>query len=231
MELFMGVAITSIVGSWAGSFLGAYLKKKGENLATHEDVDKIVSQVAAVTRATKEIESKIDRATWDRQKQWELKREVLFEVTKQTALAKDALTNLYGIYNAPAGKPERLDQKVKVALEWQSAAQQLNQTTAFVSVVCRDELHTLLLHFGLFCRNFAQRIFDGDTSGFQEAMKELNARLNAIRVVTRQEAWIGRRRGGGFCAKRLAAATVTLAHAVAGHAVLASAPRAATRHL
>jgi hypothetical protein len=49
MELWMGV---TIVGAWAGSFLGAYLKKKGENLATHEDVNKVVAQMAAVTQTT-----------------------------------------------------------------------------------------------------------------------------------------------------------------------------------
>jgi len=34
-------------------------KKKGENLATHEDLDKLVVQVRAVTTTTKEIEAKI----------------------------------------------------------------------------------------------------------------------------------------------------------------------------
>ena len=29
----------------AGGFLGSYLKTKGENLATHEDIDKLVDQV------------------------------------------------------------------------------------------------------------------------------------------------------------------------------------------
>jgi hypothetical protein len=56
MKLYVTVPIISFVGGWLGSFLGAYLKKKGENLATHEDIDKPVDQVAVVTRATKQIE-------------------------------------------------------------------------------------------------------------------------------------------------------------------------------
>ncbi len=47
----------------AGAYLGAYLKKKGENLATHGDIDKLVKQVSAVTAATKQIEARIDRAS------------------------------------------------------------------------------------------------------------------------------------------------------------------------
>jgi hypothetical protein len=47
----------------AAAFLGSYLKRKGENLATHEDVDKLVRQVSAVTAATKQIEARITRAS------------------------------------------------------------------------------------------------------------------------------------------------------------------------
>ena len=32
-----------------GAFFGSDLKKKGENLATHEDIDKLVKQVSAIT--------------------------------------------------------------------------------------------------------------------------------------------------------------------------------------
>lgn len=188
MELWMGVAITSIVGSGVGSFLGAYLKKKGENLATQEDVDKIVSQVAAVTRTTKEIESKIDSATWDRQKQWELRREVLFEVTKQTALVKDALCNLEGAYRSAAGKPERLNEKVKEAVAWQDASKQLDQIAALAQIVCGEELQKLVLQFDIFSRNVSQRIMGEYAGAFNEHVKrELVERLDAIRAATRRE--------------------------------------------
>lgn len=47
------------VGSFGGSYLGAYFKKKGENYATKEDLGDLVQQVRAVTTVTKEIEAKI----------------------------------------------------------------------------------------------------------------------------------------------------------------------------
>jgi hypothetical protein len=57
--------------SGGGAYFGAYLKKKGENLATHEDINKVLVQVRATTQATKEIEAKISSEVWDRQKLWE----------------------------------------------------------------------------------------------------------------------------------------------------------------
>lgn len=60
---YAGVAVTTLVASGVGAYIGAYLKKKGENLATHEDIDKLVTQVSAVTVATKNIEDRISRAS------------------------------------------------------------------------------------------------------------------------------------------------------------------------
>lgn len=58
----------ALIGSWLGGFFGTYFKKKGENLATKEDIEEL-------TRRTKEIEAKIDDQVWDRQRQWELTRD------------------------------------------------------------------------------------------------------------------------------------------------------------
>jgi hypothetical protein len=76
-------------------YLTGDLKKKGENLATHEDIDKVLYEVRATTQATKEIEAKISSALWDRQKRWELKREVLFKTVDKIGIAKTALNALF----------------------------------------------------------------------------------------------------------------------------------------
>lgn len=78
-------------GGWIGSFLGAYLKKKGENLATHEDVDKLVEQIKAISQATKIIESNISDKSWDRQRHWELKRDAVFAVMQALGKADETL--------------------------------------------------------------------------------------------------------------------------------------------
>src|SRR2546425_12333594 len=108
IELYFGpaaIAVTALLGSGIGSFLGAYLKRKGENLATHEDVDKLVKQVAAVTQTTKEIEAKISNEVWDRQRQWEMKKEVLFAAAKQISAMEDALLDLNTAFRTAAASP------------------------------------------------------------------------------------------------------------------------------
>jgi hypothetical protein len=80
--------VWSLIGAGVGAYFGGYLKKKGENLATHEDIEKLKEQVAAVTTTTEQIKTEISDAAWSRQKRWELKREVLLEAVKRLAEAQ-----------------------------------------------------------------------------------------------------------------------------------------------
>jgi hypothetical protein len=74
-----------LIRSGIGTFLVSYLKKKGENLATHEDIKMLVDQMAAVTQATKQIEASIADDLWGKQKRWELQRDVLLAALDQIA--------------------------------------------------------------------------------------------------------------------------------------------------
>ena len=78
-------ALSTLVAAFIGFYLGSYLKKKGENLATHEDITKLVDQASAVTTATKEIEAKISDEVWARQRKWEVRRDAVFEALKELA--------------------------------------------------------------------------------------------------------------------------------------------------
>lgn len=92
------LVLTTLVAG-AAAYLGAYWREKGKNLATHQDIDKLVDQVAAVTQATKEIEAKISSEMWDRQKRWELKTQAVFEAMKRVMALKDAVAKMQGVYN------------------------------------------------------------------------------------------------------------------------------------
>jgi predicted oxidoreductase len=84
----LGILVTGL-----GGFLAGYLKKKGENLAKKEDLDRLVKEVQAVTTTTKEIEAKISNDVWDRQKQWETRKEIVFETLRTLARARWILTD------------------------------------------------------------------------------------------------------------------------------------------
>lgn len=69
-------AALSLLGGWFGGFFGAYFSKKGENLATKEDI-------AQITRVTKDIEAKISNDVWTRQRNWDMRREAAFGLVKE----------------------------------------------------------------------------------------------------------------------------------------------------
>jgi hypothetical protein len=113
-------------GAWIGSFLGAYLKKKGENIALQEDIEKLVAQVEAVTQATKAIEAKISNEMWERQKRWEIKRGIV-EAIKELASVEDSLRAMYILFliSQKAGEPDSqqmVQQKTDAIIRWNQAS-------------------------------------------------------------------------------------------------------------
>ncbi len=92
--------------SGAVAYLGSYLKKKGENLATHEDIDKLVHQVSAVTTTTKQIEAKISNEAWRRERKSDLQLKTIESVSVLT-------TEFIQRFMA--------DSKHRPSLEWYSA--------------------------------------------------------------------------------------------------------------
>ena len=77
-----------------------------------------------VTKATKEIEAKISSDLWDRQKQWEMKREVTFGAAKSLADIDNAISaldlsmrNLSPNTEAWAKEHEKIEQKWNRASE------------------------------------------------------------------------------------------------------------------
>jgi hypothetical protein len=104
MEKLIAWALTTLVSAFVGSYLAGYLKKKGENLATKEDVGALIDQTRQLTQTTKEIEAKIDDQMWNRQRHWELKKETLIEVVKTIAKAEYSLKHAIVSLNAVVGE-------------------------------------------------------------------------------------------------------------------------------
>jgi len=172
-----------------GGFIGAYLKRKGENLATHEDINQLVQQVRAVTTATKEIEAKISSEVWDKQKQWELKRDALFEVTKRIASVSDALFNMNITHFSPVVKGQELEltsRQVEASRKSWEAESSFDQATLLVNLVCGEEVNTLLRKFAETMRRSAKEISKRESTA-TESLKELRAQAASVTVAMRKE--------------------------------------------
>ena len=74
-----------------GAGVGTYITQKVKNVATKADI-------AAITEITKEIESRILNTYWSKQKTWELKQQVIFEVFKELATLNHHLLTLVSTY-------------------------------------------------------------------------------------------------------------------------------------
>jgi hypothetical protein len=68
-------------------FIGSYAAKKGENLATKEDI-------AQLTKIVEGIKAKISDEVWDRQKQWELKRDAVIGVMRDANSLRRAMKEI-----------------------------------------------------------------------------------------------------------------------------------------
>jgi hypothetical protein len=181
---FIMWAVAALLG-FGGSFLGSYFKTKGENLATHEDIGKLLDQVSAVTTTTKEIEAKISNEVWDRQKHWELRRDAVFDVLKSMGHVEDALTTFHSICktdevssNEPS--PERIEKRTMAFKNFNDAANDLDRAGLMVGLVCGDGLRHQLLDLGLFTRDMADTINRGHPGIFNESIHKFVSKSKAI---------------------------------------------------
>ena len=74
--IYLLLVIVSLLGGTIGAFVGAYSRRRGENLATKADFDSLLQQLRRQTEETERIKSEIARAGWIHQRRWDLKREL-----------------------------------------------------------------------------------------------------------------------------------------------------------
>lgn len=143
MEL-VAWGLTILVSAFVGSYLAGYLKKKGENLATHEDVAKLVAQMAAVRQATKEIEATISNDVWERQKKWEVKRDALFRTVRELGNVEYALAMLEATFitglNAQAIGLKVLKTDKEAVELWNSALLSFNRASILATLLCGEDV-------------------------------------------------------------------------------------------
>ncbi len=192
MDFSLAFTALSFFSGGAGAFLGSYLKKKGENLATHEDVDKLVDQVRAITTATKQIETKISSDFWDRQKQWELKREVLFDASKKLSELESKLRSLKTFWeHLVQGKIEGEESKIRLQHEyvtkWQNCMQSFGETVSLVFVTCSSDTMRAFAELSDCLRERASEIVGGDLEAYAKTEAERSEKVARVRVAIRKE--------------------------------------------
>ncbi|HWA96500.1 MAG TPA: hypothetical protein VG844_18020 [Terracidiphilus sp.] len=192
MIVVLLVLANVLVIAW-GAYFRSYLKRKGENLATKEDFKELKRQTAELTQTTKEIETKIEDQAWNRQRQWELKRDALIEGSRAASDLMSAVMKVNAAF-AIEEKKDDLAFGTQLANHQTEAMQFLNKasydfqrTIVLVSVVSGLETQTAFVAMEKILKTTASKIVDGDTEVFKKTMPLVKKAATAITNVIRKE--------------------------------------------
>jgi hypothetical protein len=90
---FLIVFLALLVSQFIKPFIGSYANRKGENLATKEDI-------AQLTRIAEGIKADISDDVWGRQRRWELRRDAVLDAIRAHADLESALVKLNSCLSA-----------------------------------------------------------------------------------------------------------------------------------
>ncbi len=174
-----------LLGNVFRPFFNSYAAKKGENLATKEDI-------AQLTNIAEGIRAKISDEVWDRQKQWEMRRDVVFEVMRSLGELQNALLNLSNVYSLPAPEQEQLRAKVlkernEARDRWDLCNDKFDGMGFLVDMVVGNELGKALLECVIEMASVADKVLDGDTEVFVSSQQSISQKVNAINTSARKE--------------------------------------------
>jgi len=175
VAVIAGVVASQIISLIFQSYLPAYAKEKGKNLATHEDIQKLVEQVKAVTQATKKIEADISTGVWDRQKRWELQRDVLFEVGRKLIGLEKAILSMSSVYQVGVREMQNIaSEQVHEALK------QFDEARFLVEIVCTKKTTDALGKYALLVTSTAKSLSQGQLDVWSENLPSFDQRKRAV---------------------------------------------------
>jgi hypothetical protein len=139
--------VFTTMSAGVAAYFGAYLKQKGQNVATHEDMQRLVAQMEATTTATKAIEGRISDEFWNKQRVWEMKRDTLLGLLACSRTMQEVIPfingRVEGIEGYPEGSPERselMGMQSQDKRKWGDAFNEFVRRRTEVSILCSPEV-------------------------------------------------------------------------------------------
>ncbi len=172
--------------------LAGYLKEKGKNLATTEDISELSKQTAILTEAAKTIEASISDRVWDRQKRWELKRDALIGSITALDRVDDALLKMATAY----ANCRHRDQEAKESWNglardtqeaWLVEANSYDERCAVCDLVCQGETTRALRAARQEIRQSASKLFKGEMNSYSDMSLAIQSKRSAVLTAARME--------------------------------------------
>ncbi|MFP5203845.1 MAG: hypothetical protein ACLGP3_07715 [Acidobacteriota bacterium] len=160
-------------------FFGSYSAKKGENLATKEDI-------AQLTKTAEGIKAEISDKVWDRQKQWEMRRDIVFESMRKTGKLESCLIDLLSFHESKVSDNQEFKEAQKRFLV---CAEEFENTMYITDLLVGEKLCGLLHDCVNKIRRIALQIIDGKmpTSLIFEASKQVLNEVKVVKLAARKE--------------------------------------------
>jgi hypothetical protein len=181
--------ILSVIGSlWIGSYFSPYLKKRAENLATHDDLDKLLAQMRATTEATKAIEARIDDQVWNKQRQWEMKRDVLLGFARTISDFEQSVLNLSTKIENRSNSPQEMENFRQALVRWNEASAKFVQDSFTAGLVISSEARSWLGELTSTLRNATSDILRIQTvESYKAHHRDIVAKLENFRTIIGKE--------------------------------------------
>jgi hypothetical protein len=129
---YVAWALSVITALFVGGFLKSYMSKKGENLATKEDI-------AALTKITKEIEHTVSTKAWAR----DLRRKAAFDAMRKLGTLRTALQEIeYTHLPNEKGFVTHPAEQTEANKKFYSAYDDLVQAQMITAIVCGKAIDT-----------------------------------------------------------------------------------------
>lgn len=188
MENLIAWGLTTLIGAFVGSYLAGYLKTKGENLATKEDFKDLKEQTRELKQTTKEIEAKIDDQVWNRQRQWEMKRDVLIEFARTLSDFEQSILNI-GTRVGDRSKSVYQAQLFSDALAgWNKCSEKFVRDSFVVGLVVSIRTRLEMMELSKVLRDATGDILQSEKKEtYSNHHKSIALKLEIIRALVREE--------------------------------------------
>jgi hypothetical protein len=176
-----------------GIYLKSYFNKKGENLATKEDFRDLKAQTAELRQVTKEIEAKIDDQVWNRQRQWEMKRDIVVEFVKVMKEFEQATIALgiaikSKVAAAAQDKPSRQETVNRNLATWSPLSIKFEQYIYLATLVSSKKTIGTLFAVSKIVRDISSDVLsETNPNAYATRNVELLQQLNQLRDVLRED--------------------------------------------
>lgn len=172
-------------------FLKGYSEQVGQNRAMQENLNSLVIQTTALTTTTETIKANISEDVWDRQRQWEMKRDVVFEVMRILSELDNALLDLAHwryVSSTRADLNTGANVEMNKAKErWNASITRFDSARLLVDIVVGKSLSDALSEYTEEMHSVARKVESGESTNYASLHAALKQKLDAVNISVRKE--------------------------------------------